>query len=188
MTLPGACSTLSPQPSRPLPCKVHARREVHARPWVRGRRTPAPSPVRDILRASPRLLPARLRSRCSSGCLPRPGKGDPKRNRKLRRTSPLQADEPTAAGRWALTAGLQRRPRGATGGTDPPRALSGVCPAGREPGDSDSGQPPPLPYLPPAVPRRRTLAPPPPPAPLRRPRHRAPGGRGRASPGGGGRG
>lgn len=154
MTLPGACSTLSPQPSRPLPCKVHARREVHARPWVRGRRTPAPSPVRDILRASPRLLPARLRSRCSSGCLPRPGKGDPKRNRKLRRTSPLQADEPTAAGRWALTAGLQRRPRGATGGTDPPRALSGVCPAGREPGDSDSGQPPPLPYLPPAVPRR----------------------------------
>lgn len=75
------------------------------------------------------------------------------RNRKLRRTSPLQADEPTAAGRWALTAGLQRRPRGATGGTDPPRALSGVCPAGREPGDSDSGQPPPLPYLPPAVPR-----------------------------------
>ncbi|XP_014161906.1 peroxisomal trans-2-enoyl-CoA reductase [Geospiza fortis] len=77
-------------------------------------------------------------SRCGSapaapqGACPRPREGDPKRNRKPRRPRPLQADEPAAAGRWALTAGLQRRPRGATGGTDPSRELSGVCPAGRD--------------------------------------------------------
>lgn len=97
--------------------------------------------LRDTLRAFHRLLPVRLRSRCSSGCLPAS-------TGKVTRSGTENQGDPSLASRRgcgqvgahcgaaAATARRHRRP-------DPSRALSGVCPAGSDPGDTDSGHRPP---------------------------------------------
>lgn len=140
--------------------------------------------LRDTLRAFHRLLPVRLRSRCSSGCLPAS-------TGKVTRSGTENQGDPSLASRRgcgqvgahcgaaAATARRHRRRR-------PLPGAERCLPRGIGPGRYRQRTPPALPYLPPPVPRCPRHRTPAPPVPLSRPRRRAAGGRGRASHGGGG--